>query len=93
MPSPLDKIKVKLHVISPSIPRITFEDLATSVTIGELKAKISDTALHPPIGSQRLIYRGRPLVRDEATLQNVFTQPTVRIDHQLIIDLAKAILD
>lgn len=74
--------KFMLHVLSPSadVPnKITFPDVPVSATVGELKTKICNAVdSRPPPERQRLIYRGRPLLRDTATLKDIFTEETVR---------------
>lgn len=64
-----------LHVLCPSLPppnRYTFNDLVPSTTIAGLKARISQSIPNRPSPeTQRLIYRGKPISNDEATLQRV----------------------
>lgn len=73
-----EKTVIQLHIISPSLPRLVLSDVATSTTVGDLKAKISEVSpSHPPSAHQRLIYRGHPLIRHEQTLKDVFTQALV----------------
>ncbi|KAE8355313.1 hypothetical protein BDV28DRAFT_129092 [Aspergillus coremiiformis] len=64
-----------LHVLCPSLPppnRFTFNDLVPSITIAGLKARISQSIPNrPPPETQRLIYRGKPISNDDATLQRV----------------------
>ena len=72
-----------LHVLSPSADfpnKITFPDVPTSGTVGQLKLRIwkaVDSGPSPDL--QRLIYRGKPLAQDTALLKDVITQETVRI--------------
>jgi hypothetical protein len=72
-----------LHVLSPSadVPnKITFPDVPVSATVGELKTKICNVVDSRPLPErQRLIYRGKPLLRDAATLKDVFTEEAVRL--------------
>ncbi|KAE8142611.1 hypothetical protein BDV38DRAFT_127472 [Aspergillus pseudotamarii] len=64
-----------LHVLCPSLPppnRFTFNDLAPSIRIAGLKARISQSIPNrPPPETQRLIYRGKPISNDDWTLQKV----------------------
>lgn len=73
--------KILLHILSPSfgVPnRLTFQDVSTSTTVGELKKKIHDAVPSKPSPQwQRLIYRGRALVQDGITLKDIFTQDMV----------------
>lgn len=75
--------KVIIHVLSPSIEvpnKLTFAELPTSITIGELKKKICDAVpARPAPQRQRLIYRGKALVNDGTSLKDIFTQETVRL--------------
>ena len=73
-----DKKVVHVKVVSPSLPPLTVSSIPVSTTIQELKVKISQTApAHPPVGHQRLIYRGHPLLRGEQTIKELFTQQAV----------------
>lgn len=73
---------IVVHVLSPSIEvpsRLTFSDIFTSTTVGELKIKIRDVvASRPAPDRQRLIYRGKALIQEGATLKDIFSQETVR---------------
>ncbi|KAL4893758.1 hypothetical protein BDV59DRAFT_201525 [Aspergillus ambiguus] len=64
-----------LHILCPSLPppnRFTFKDLTASHTLRDLKSRISQAIpTRPPPETQRLIYRGKPLAHDGATLQLV----------------------
>lgn len=66
---------VTLHVLCPSLPppnRFTFNDLALSATVAQLKALITQSLpTHPAAATQRLIYGGKPLTNDNATLEVV----------------------
>lgn len=72
-----------LHVLSPSadVPnKITFPDVPVSATVRELKSKICNAVdSRPSPERQRLIYRGKPIVRDTFTLKEIFTEETVCI--------------
>jgi len=71
-----------LHILSPSseVPnKLTFPSIPVATTVGELKIKIQDVvATKPAPGRQRLIYRGKALVKDTDTMKDVFGQETVR---------------
>lgn len=77
-----------LHILCPSLPspnRFTFNDLTESTTIGDLKAQISQTIPnHPSPLTQRLIYRGKPLVDDSLTLQTLL-EPTKVRSHNCVL--------
>ncbi|KAF9885904.1 hypothetical protein FE257_012194 [Aspergillus nanangensis] len=64
-----------IHVLCPSLPppnRFTFKDVPPSSTLAGLKARISQSLPNQPSpGNQRLIYCGKPLSNDGATLQSV----------------------
>ena len=70
-----------LHVLSPSneVPdKLTFRDLLPSTTLRELKQRIQNTVPSKPAPArQRLIYRGKPLIQEDLTLKDVFTQEMV----------------
>ena len=67
---------VTVHIVSPSseVPnKLTLPNLDKKLTLGELKQKIQDAASSKPSPArQRLIYRARPLIRDDMTLQEIF---------------------
>lgn len=70
-----DQPIVDLVMVSPSVgvPQpLRFPGTPARTTIQELKTKIRETlAVHPAEENQRLIYRGRALVRDGDTLLEV----------------------
>ena len=73
---------ILLHVLSPAVEvpnsRLTFSAVSASTTIEELKKKIQDAiSTKPSPERQRLIYRGKALVRNEASLQEVFGNEAV----------------
>ena len=74
---------IDLKLLSPSsdVPAsgLFFENLPTTTTLGDLRAKIT-AALpsHPPPARQRLIYFGRVLQRDDDTLAGVFGENNVK---------------
>ena len=71
-----------LHVLSPSseVPKkLTFPLVDVNMTVGELKRKIQDVVVTKPAQvRQRLIYRGRPLIRDSTSMREVFGEEAVR---------------
>ena len=73
---------ILLHLLSPSIEipnKHTFSDVPTSTTVAELKTKICNAVpSRPATERQRLIYRGKALLKDGATLAEIFSQGTVR---------------
>ena len=72
-----------LHILSPSseVPdKLTFPAIPVTTTVGELKNKIQDAiATKPSPGRQRLIYRGKALVKATDTMKDVFGQEAVRL--------------
>ncbi len=66
---------VTLHILCPSQPipgRFTLNDLPLETTIGELRARITQSLpSQPPPAAQRLIYRGRPLTTDSQMLSEI----------------------
>ncbi|EED21361.1 conserved fungal protein [Talaromyces stipitatus ATCC 10500] len=70
---------ISLRILSPSFEpnqRLSFDKLSPSTTVGEVKNLIVPLAPnHPTPDQQRLIYRGRPLLNDSATLQTVLEPP------------------
>jgi hypothetical protein len=73
--------RILLHVVSPhaEIPRLSFPDIPLSEKIHEVKLMIFDKLLyldglsfHPSTTRQRLIFQGRPILNDSATLETVF---------------------
>lgn len=73
-----EKHSINLNVISPSSPPVTFHDISLTTSISELKSHISQSSpAHPPVGSQRLIYRGHPLIQGDRTLKDILSQDVV----------------
>lgn len=74
---------ILLHVLSPSIEvpnKLTFPHVPISTTVAELKTKICDAVpTRPSPDRQRLIYGGKALVQEAATLKDIFTQEKVRV--------------
>ena len=81
--------KITLNILSPSdeVPgKLTFNDCSTSTTVAELKIKICGAvATRPAPERQRLIYRGKPLSQDSATLGDVFSQEAVCSSEMLLL--------
>ncbi|OJK04517.1 hypothetical protein ASPACDRAFT_38076 [Aspergillus aculeatus ATCC 16872] len=68
-----------LHVLCPSLPppnRYTIQDVSPSTTVADLKARLAGAIpSQPSPDSQRLIYRGKPLLNDAAALRDVLEPP------------------
>ncbi|KAJ5245415.1 hypothetical protein N7489_005511 [Penicillium chrysogenum] len=66
---------ITLHILCQSLPppsRFTLENVPLSSTIAQLKGRIEQSFPNNPQAShQRLIYRGKPLTVDDATLRAV----------------------
>lgn len=75
-PALSDQPVVNLQVVSPSVGvnrPLLFPGLAAATTIKQLKEKIRQTLpLRPSDENQRLIYRGRALLRETDSLLDVF---------------------
>ncbi|KAF2843651.1 hypothetical protein M501DRAFT_994651 [Patellaria atrata CBS 101060] len=67
---------INLKVLSPSTEvsgDLIFPSISPKMTVGELKVKIRDAVpTHPSIDRQRLIYRGRVMADNDATMEGVF---------------------
>lgn len=60
------------------MPRFTLHDLPRSTTVAGLKTRISQSIPSQPLPeSQRLIYRGKPLVNQNEMLQGILEPPGV----------------
>ncbi|MCJ1402692.1 hypothetical protein MMC11_005913 [Xylographa trunciseda] len=74
--------RIYLNILSPSseVPqKLTYPDISTSTTIHELKRRIqNDIETRPGPERQRLIYRGRALVQEEKTLEDIFGREAVQ---------------
>lgn len=73
---------ISLNILSPA-PELTtplsFPSLPVTTTVAELKQRIRDVvATRPALERQRLIYRGRMLGNESATMKDVFGQEAVR---------------
>lgn len=71
-----DQLTVNLQVVSPSVGvnrPLIFPGLAATTTVQQLKHKIRETLpLRPADENQRLIHRGRAIVRETDTLLTIF---------------------
>ncbi|KAL9637374.1 MAG: hypothetical protein Q9164_002219 [Protoblastenia rupestris] len=82
------KAVIHIKVLSPSLPPLTLPSVAVSTTVSELKDKICRLApTRPPIGNQRLIYRGHPLLRSDQTLKDLFSQQIINENDSIVIHL------
>jgi hypothetical protein len=76
VPSGADGQTINLQVLSPSVGvtrPLLFPSLAVSTTVKQLKDKIRQTLpLRPADENQRLIHRGRAIVRESDTLLDIF---------------------
>ena len=74
-------LTVNLQVVSPSVgvaQPLIFPDFPAASTIKDLKEKIRQALpFRPADDKQRLIYRGRPLVTETATLLDILGAETV----------------
>ncbi|KAL4880978.1 hypothetical protein BJY04DRAFT_190538 [Aspergillus karnatakaensis] len=82
-----------LHVLCPSLPqpnRFTFKDLSLSITVADLKARISQSIpSHPSPDTQRLLYLGKLLTNDNVTLQSLF-EPSANTEFSMHLVLPPA---
>lgn len=78
---PKETSTISLRILSPSFEpnqRLSFEKLSLLTTVGDVKNLIAPLAPnHPTPEQQRLIYRGRPLLNSNATLESVLESPLV----------------
>lgn len=76
-----DQLSVNLQVLSPSVGvnrPLLFPSLSASTTVKQLKEKIRQTLpLRPADENQRLIHRGRAIVRESDTLVDIFGEEAV----------------
>lgn len=74
--TPPEQLVVNLQVVSPSVGvnrPLLFPDLPATTTIKRLKDKIRQTLpLRPADENQRLIHRGRALLRESDNLLDIF---------------------
>lgn len=85
MPHGMDEgqsVTINLKIVSPSVSvtkPLHFQQLPASMTLKQLKTKIRDELpLKPKDEDQRLIHRGKALVRETDTLLDVFGLEAVR---------------
>lgn len=78
----IQNVAINLKIVSPSVSvtkPLHFQQLPASMTLKQLKAKIRDELpLKPRDEDQRLIHRGKALVRETDTLLDVFGLDAVR---------------
>ncbi|TFA99807.1 hypothetical protein CCMA1212_008050 [Trichoderma ghanense] len=90
-PALSDQPVVNLQVVSPSVGvsrPLLFPGLPAATTIRQLKERIRQSLpLRPSDEHQRLIYRGRALVRDADSLQDIFGAEAMRSPDQQTIHL------
>lgn len=76
-----EAVTVNLQIISPSVGvnrPLFFRDLDASTTVKELKGKIRDMLpMRPANENQRLIHRGRAIVRETDSLLDIFGKQMV----------------
>lgn len=81
----VDELTVNLQVLSPSVGvnrPLLFPSLSASTTVKQLKEKIRQTLpLRPADDNQRLIHRGRAIVRESDTLEDIFGEDAVSSSH------------
>lgn len=80
---------ITLHILCQSLPppsRFTLENVPLSSTIAQLKSRIEQSFPNNPQAShQRLIYRGKPLTVDDATLRAVVSSMEEGIDSMHLV--------
>ncbi|KAF4762635.1 hypothetical protein HAV15_005304 [Penicillium sp. str.  len=80
---------ITLHILCQSLPppsRFTLENVPLSSTIAQLKSRIEQSFPNNPQAShQRLIYRGKPLTVDDATLRVVVSSMEEGIDSMHLV--------
>lgn len=85
----LNSQTIVLNVLSPSteeVPnKLTFTEIPVSTTIRALKERIRDAVpARPLLPRQRLIYQGKVLASDAASLEDVFGQETASLSHPFV---------
>ncbi|KAL8943890.1 MAG: hypothetical protein Q9216_000784 [Gyalolechia sp. 2 TL-2023] len=90
-PSP-EQQTIVLNIVSPSreeIPnKLTFSAIPISTTIRALKQRIQEAVpARPDLSRQRMIFRGKVLASDEASLKDVFGQEAVNKSEPLSLHL------
>ncbi|KAJ5615083.1 hypothetical protein N7537_000197 [Penicillium hordei] len=80
---------ITLHILCQSLPppsRFTLENVPLSSTIAQLKSRIEQSFPNNPQAShQRLIYRGKPLTVNDATLRAVVSSMEEGIDSMHLV--------
>jgi len=75
---------ITLHILCPFLPppsRFTFNNVPLSTTIAQLRVQLAHTILGQTVPTtSRLIFLGRPLTMDSATLEEVLAPVNVRDD-------------
>ena len=78
---PAEQLTANLQIVSPSVAvsrPLLFPGIAVTTTIKQLKEKIRESLpLRPADDHQRLIHRGRALMRETDSLLDIFGEPTV----------------
>lgn len=86
-----------LHVLCPSLPspnRFTFRGLPLSITVADLKVRISESIPSQPAPkSQKLLYLGKILADDNVTLQSLFGSLDVSATSSLLYSVLRANVD
>ena len=76
---------IDLRILSPSTEverELSFQCLPASTTIAQLKERIQKSIPSGPEAyRQRLIFRGRVIMKDDATLIDVFGKDSVSLPH------------
>ncbi|KAK4696466.1 hypothetical protein P7C71_g1439, partial [Lecanoromycetidae sp. Uapishka_2] len=78
----MDKDRVNLIILSPTpeVNKLTFSDIPTTTTIGDLRERIFTAApSHPAPARQRLIYRGHALIDAKKTLKDIDSSETLSL--------------
>ena len=82
-PASSDQLTLNLQVVSPSVGvnrPLRFPEIAASTTIKQLKERIRQILpLRPADDHQRLIHRGRALVRETDTMLDIFGEDAVSL--------------
>lgn len=74
-------VSVSLRILSPSFEsnnKISLNNLPLSTTVHDVKTRLTPlVSSRPPAEQQRLIYRGKPLLNPNATLEAFLEPPFV----------------
>ncbi|KAI1184635.1 hypothetical protein F5B17DRAFT_446861 [Nemania serpens] len=79
-----------LRILSPSInvPQSLSISISATATVGQLRERIRESvSTRPPDDAQRLIHRGRLLVRDSETMLELFGEELLRRGHSQTLHL------